>query len=37
MLRTLAIADRRADRLPPWFMPVVTFGVILLVLIISLT
>ncbi len=32
MLRTLAIADRRANRLPPWFMPASTFGVILLVL-----
>lgn len=32
MLRTLAIAGRRADRLPRWFMPVSTFGVIALVL-----
>ena len=41
MLRTLAIADRRAergaDRLPPWFTPVLTFGFILLVLFIKLT
>jgi hypothetical protein len=37
MLRSFAIADRRADRLPPWFMPVLTFGVIVLVLLIYLT
>jgi hypothetical protein len=37
MLRTLAIGDRRADRLPPWFYPIVTFGVIGLVLFLSLT
>ena len=37
MLRTLAIADRRADQLPRWFMPISTFGVILLVLFIYLT
>lgn len=36
MLRTLAIGDRRADRLPPWFIPVFTFGVIGLVLFLSL-
>jgi hypothetical protein len=36
MLRTLAIAGGRADRLPPWFMPVGTFGVILLMLFICL-
>lgn len=36
MLRTLAIADRRTDRLPPWFVPVFVFGVILLVLFIYL-
>lgn len=36
MLRTFAIADRRADRLPPWFIPVLTFGVILLALFIYL-
>jgi hypothetical protein len=37
MLRTLAIADGRTDRLQPWFLPVFTFGVIGLVLLIALT
>ena len=37
MLRTLAIGDRRADRLPSWFVPVLTFGVILLVVFLNLT
>src|SRR5262245_8100001 len=30
MLRSFAIAGGRAERLPPWFMPVLTFGLILL-------
>ena len=37
MLRTLAIGYRRADRRPPWFMPILIFGVIGLVLFLSLT
>jgi len=36
MLRTLAIANHRADRLPRWFTPAVTVGVILLVLFVYL-
>ncbi len=36
MLRTFAIADGRADRLPPWFMPALTFGVILVALLVCL-
>lgn len=36
MLRTLQIADHRAQRLPPWFMPVFVFGTIALVLFIHL-
>jgi len=37
MVCTLAIGDRRADRLPPWFYPIMTFGAIGLVLFLSLT
>ena len=36
MVCTLAIGDQRADRLPPWFYPVVTLGVIGLALFLSL-
>ena len=33
---TLAIGDRRADRLPPWLYPVLTFGTIGLAIFLSL-
>ena len=36
MLRTLGIANRRADQLPRWFMPVMIFGVFLVVLVSSI-
>lgn len=37
MVCTLAIGDHRADRLPPWLYPVLTFGVIGLTLFLCLT